>query len=71
MAAPTVAYPPSSPTGQVRRRRASYAWWFAVACLLFAAVYLAAFALQRYGAGRPGLAALGPALVNVSWRNIG
>jgi len=70
MAAPTVAYPPSPPTGQVRGRRASYAWWFAAACLLFAVVYLAAFALQRYGAGRPGLAALGSALVNIGGHNI-
>lgn len=69
MAAPTVAYPPAPPTSRVRR--ASHAWWFAAACLLFAVLYLAAFALQRYGAGHPGLTALGSTLLNVKWHNIG
>ena len=70
MAAPTVAYPPSSPIRHVRRRT-SWAWWFAAAGLLFAVLYLAAYALQRYGPGHAGLAILGSALANAEWHNIG
>src|SRR5262252_9382754 len=70
MASPTLSVQPFASPNQARDRSVSLIWWFGSLGFLFAALYLAAFALQRYGDNTPALIAVGSALLTPGWHNV-